>query len=194
MNVKKYIKIISLSAMTFLFASVIAAQDAKPADAPPPDAQRQSMKRMQDDHADFLHRLGLSEEQFQQIRKLHQEKKPLMEAAQKRLREASRALNEAMYADQANDADVQARINDLQAARSEVEKLRFTTEYAVRRLLTQEQLVRFRELRQQFERMRQDIETRRRDMGNRPLNRQRQGNQPQPAKPAAPPDQPRQDI
>ena len=196
MKVNNYIKTFLLMAAAFVFSTTVIAQDVKPAEAPPPEAQRPGMKPMQDRHADFLHRLGLTEEQVQQIRKIHQEKKPLMDEAQKRLREATRALNEAIYADQISEADIQARLSDRQLAQAEVEKLRFMNEFAVRRLLTQEQLIRFRELRQQFEKMRETIETRRRSNGDRQFNRQRPGNdayRPQTPEPSSN-DQKRQEL
>jgi Spy/CpxP family protein refolding chaperone len=147
MKLKNYLGIFLLLVAGCISTAI--AQDGRPADPPP-----QQIKGLRDNHADMLHQLGLSEDQLQQIRKLHAAKRPLMDAAQKRLREATKALNDAIYADQVNDADIQIRLKDRQAAQAEVEKLRFMTELAVRRILTPEQLVRFRELRQRFEDMR----------------------------------------
>jgi len=100
------------------------------------------------------------------------EQRPAMDQAQTRLREASRALNEAIYADQVNEADIQTRLSELQQARNDVEKARYMTELSVRRVLTQEQLVRFREMRERFEQMRKTREMRRTD---RIHDRQRPG-------------------
>jgi Spy/CpxP family protein refolding chaperone len=77
-----------------------------------------------------------------------------MDAAQKKLRDATRSLNETIYADQVNESEVEARIKDRQVAQAEVERLRFMTELAVRRILTPEQLIKFRELRERFEKLR----------------------------------------
>lgn len=173
MRINNYIKIFLLTLMAFVFALTAIAQDSKPADAPPSEAQRPDMRRFHDNRADLLHRLGLTEEQMQQIRKLHTDRKPLMDEAQKRLREATRALNEAIYADQVNNDDIQARLRDRQVAQAEVEKIRFMTELSVRRILTQEQLIRFREVRERFERVRKTIETNPQFNGNRPFVRQR---------------------
>ncbi len=98
-----------------------------------------------------LRQLGLSREQLQRIRRLNMERKPLMDAAQMRLRRANRALDDAIYSDTATEADVQARLKDFQVAQGEVIRIRFMNEYGVRRILTQEQLTRFRNLRQRFE-------------------------------------------
>lgn len=101
-----------------------------------------------------LKQLGLSREQFQQIRVLNQQRKPLMDAAQIRLRQTNRALDEMIYADNASDADVQARLKDFQMAQAEVAKIRFLNEFGVRRILTPDQLIRFRQLRDRFEQAR----------------------------------------
>src|SRR4051812_10267887 len=117
----------------FLSVSTAAAQDAKPADASPAtDAQHPGMRSPNDQHLEMLHRLGLTEEQMQQIKKIHIDQKQNMDPAQKRLRDATRALNDAIYADQVNDADVQSRLNEVQAARGDVETIRYATELSVR--------------------------------------------------------------
>lgn len=99
----------------------------------------------------LLRILGLSREQMQQIRAMNQARKPLMEAATGRLRAANRALDEAIYADNVDDSVFQARLKELQLAQMEVAKLRFTSELEVRKILTPDQLIRFRELRKRFE-------------------------------------------
>lgn len=179
-----------LLAVVFVLTSTGFAQDSKPADRQAAPDQRPMLKQMHAHRAEFLHQLGLNEEQMQQIRKLHLEQRALMDAAQKHLRETNRALNEAIYADQLNEAEVEARIRDRQAAQADVDKLRFTTELAVRRILTPEQLVRFRELRQQFEKVREGIEKRRPFQGDKPFTRQRpakDGNRTQTPEPSAQP-------
>jgi len=155
--------------------SVAVAQESKPAAAPPADGQRHSMRSRADGHVELLHSLGLTEDQMVQIKKIHMEQKAQMDQAQKRLREASRALNETIYADQVNESDVQTRLSELQLSRAEVEKIRYSTELSVRRILTQEQLIRFREMRQKFEQRRKEMEMRRDD---RRFERQRPGGDP----------------
>ncbi len=137
--------------MILAFAGVFtaAAQDGKQ-----PDNQTVT-NQSQDPRANALRELGLSPDQLRQIRQINIERKPLMEDAQRRLREANRALDEAIYADRVNEADVQARLKDLHLAQAEVARLRFMHEFAVRKVLTPEQLVRFRTIRQNFEQARQ---------------------------------------
>lgn len=124
--------------------------------------------------------LGLSGEQMQQIRQLNETRKSLFQQAQRRVREATRNLDQAIYADTVNDAEIEARLKELQTAQSEIARLRATSELEVRKILTPEQLGKFRELRRKFAEMRENFDDRRRDMlrdgnknaPNRRFNRQ----------------------
>jgi Spy/CpxP family protein refolding chaperone len=126
----------------------------------------------------ILRELGLSREQIQQIRGIHEDKRELMQAAQMRLRDANRNLDKAIYADNVNEEEIQTRLKEVQTAQAEVIKLRNMTELAVRKVLTAEQLAKFRELRAQamkrMEEQRMDDENNppqeREDMPNPPLN------------------------
>jgi Spy/CpxP family protein refolding chaperone len=127
---------------------------------------------------ELFRRLGLSQEQMQQIRKINQEKQPLMREAQKRLGDANHALDLAIYADTVNEDEIQTRLKEVQAAHDEVIKLRSSMELAVRKVLTAEQLTKFRQLREEM--MQRNEERRmddrdgppqeRDDMPKRPLN------------------------
>lgn len=193
MKVENYLRAIFVVVVGFVFAASAMAQDTRSADAPQPETQRPAMKQMRDRRADFLQRLGLTQEQVQQIRKIHQEKKILMNDAQKRFRLASQALNEAIYADQINEAEVQARLAELQLAQAELDKLRYTNELAVRRVLTQDQLMRFRELRQRFDQMREALKTRQPFNGVRPADRHHR-TKPDGTEPPTPKDKQRQEL
>jgi Spy/CpxP family protein refolding chaperone len=169
------IKMLVITLLAIACATLAGSVSAQ--EATPPEAQAQPGQqpdRPRDLRANFLHSLGLSDEQIQQIRQINIARRPLMDEAQKRLREASRALDAAIYADQVVDADVDARIRDVQTAQAEVSRIRFLNELAIRRVLTPEQLGRFRELRQRFEQGRQQLRDRRNIDGARPL--QRRGN------------------
>jgi len=127
------------------FTSVFA-QDNPPPDATrPPAEQGQKIKR-----PDLLRILGLTPEQMQQVRRMNQQRKPLMDAAMVRLRNANRALDEAIYADNFDEAIFQASLKELQLAQADAAKLRFLNELGVRKILTPEQLARFRDLRRKF--------------------------------------------
>jgi Spy/CpxP family protein refolding chaperone len=138
-----------------LFAFGFAIAESKAQDEMPPDDQRPPMER-QRRRPNLLQELNLSREQIQQIRRINQARRPLMQEAQMRFRQANRALDEAIYADSPNEADVQARMKEVQLAQAEVIKIRITSELAIRKVLTPEQLVKFRELRERFMRRMQN--------------------------------------
>ena len=127
----------------------------------------------------LLRELNLSREQIQQIRRIHEERREQMETAQRRLRDANRNLDNAIYADNVNEEDIQNRLKEAQLAQAEVMKIRNLTEFAVRKVLNPEQLAKFRELRDQLikrmEEQRQNDDEMppqdREDMPNQPVNR-----------------------
>lgn len=120
----------------------------------------------------LLEQLNLSREQIQKIRRINQEKQPLMKEAQEKLREANRALDLAIYAETANEEEVKNRLKDVQTAHAEVLRIRTVMEFEVRKVLTAEQLAKFNRLREEF--MRQ-LEERRQENENR--KNQRRDNQ-----------------
>lgn len=128
----------------FSFSSVKAQDETQVA----PDAPNR--KDADNRRPNLLAELGLTQDQIQQIRRVNVEKKPSLRQAQQRLREANRNLDAAIYAETADEAEIQMRIKEVQTAQAEVIKFRSLTELAVRRILTPEQLSKFRELRRQF--------------------------------------------
>ena len=137
-------------------------------DGPPPDGmmndERPGMQR-----PNLLAELGLSREQIQQIRRMNQERRPAMMEAQRRMREANRNLDMAIYGDAVSDAEFQTRLKEFYAAQAELARLRFESELSVRKVLTPEQLVRFRELRRRFAEERKDNQQRRQQRRNRDM-------------------------
>src|SRR5687768_9322772 len=105
-----------LSPKTLFISAAAAALLAIPAvaqkDPPPegPPAQRQ----MADDRPNLLKELGLTPDQLQQIRRMNQARRPLMEEAGRRVREANRSLDMAIYGDTLNEEDVAARLREFQ--------------------------------------------------------------------------------
>ena len=158
-------------AAALLLASPAFAQNETRPEGPPPE------RRMaEDDRPNLLTELGLSQEQLQEIRRMNRARRPLMEEATSKLREANRALDMAIYADSLNESDVADRLRDFQLAQGEVAKLRFQGELELRKILTAEQLNKFRALRERFGRRREMRQNRRRGVppAQRPLNRIRQ--------------------
>jgi Spy/CpxP family protein refolding chaperone len=129
---------LALSVIAIAFLSIGAlAQDVRPEAQPTPEQQRPNL----------LQQLGLNPDQLRQIRQLNMQRKPMIDDAQRRVREANQALDRAIYADNVDENDVQAKLNDLQRAQADVARIRFTNELAIRRVLTPEQLSHFRDLR-----------------------------------------------
>lgn len=193
------IRLLMLAACIFATAAIVSAQDDGVPEHQPPEAHHPPPNQPQDMRANVLRELGLSREQFQQIRRMNAERGPMMEDAHRRFREANRALDDAIYADKVKEADVQARLKDVQLAQAEIQRLRFMNELAVRRILTPEQLVRFRELRERFEQARENFGRRKpfrdgRSKDRPPASGFRQPGPDRPAeRPAVRPDQQRPD-
>lgn len=108
----------------------------------------------QDIRANMLRRLGLTDVQVASLRKMNAERLPKTESAQLRLRQANRSLDEAIYADNFSQELYESRLREVQEAQAAITRLRFEGELAIRKVLTPEQLVRFREMRERFEQMR----------------------------------------
>ena len=125
--------------LPFAFASA-PAQETTP--TPAPNQVVRPFKIMQE--------LGLNREQIRQIRRINQERRPLMQAAQQRWRAANRTLDAAVYADSANDDEIRELTKQAQFAQGELLRERTETEYLIRKVLTPDQLVRFRQLREQL--------------------------------------------
>lgn len=143
----------------FCFA-VKAQQEPLPNDAP-------QLNLNQPRRPNLLAELDLSPQQIKRIRRINAERRPLLREAQQKVRDANRNLDQAIYADTADETEIRSRLKDVQLAQSEVSKIRSMIEYAVRKVLTPEQLVKFRELRQKaMERLENLPETQK----DRPLN------------------------
>jgi protein CpxP len=112
--------------------------DARPGDRPPPQNE-----------GDLIRRLNLTPEQIKQIREIRQQSGEEFRQNRQRLMRAQLALDEAIYADEVNEADVEARARDLATAQASVARLRALTELRIRRVLTGEQLNLLRQMRQE---------------------------------------------
>lgn len=144
--------------VTALF--VVQAFSQEPGGGQGMGARRMQGAQAQDVRGNMLRQLGLSKEQIQRLRHVNAERRPQMDSAQARLREATRALDEAIYADQMVESDIQGRLKEMQLAQAEVFKIRTMNELAVRKILTPDQLMRFRTMRQRFENARNNMQNR----------------------------------
>lgn len=159
-------EILFLSLTLALSALGVAAQDG-----PPPEEASQFTP----ERPNLLQNLGLTQPQIRQIRIMNRDRKPRMDAAQERLREANRALDQAIYGDQLDESEVHARLTTFQQAQAEVARIRFQSELELRKILTPDQLAKFRNLRARLARARENVQQRRQTPpGERPLQRIRQ--------------------
>ncbi len=144
---------------TIMAFSAAQAQEETTTDAPPRNFN-------QERRPNLLAELDLTRSQIQQIRRINADNKILRRDAQQKLREANRELDRAIYADNADETEIQNRLKDVQNAQAEVFKLKAATEYAIRKVLTPDQLIRFREIRQSFMERIEALKP----QNNRPLN------------------------
>lgn len=139
-----------------------------------PQTERQNPQFNQQRRPNLLQALGLTQEQRQQIRRINADKKPLMLEAQIRLRQANRNLDQAIYAETLSENEIQNLVKEVQKAQAEVIRIRSATELAVRKILTPEQLSKFREIRQKFaERMEDRQENIKKRISEMPDNRRK---------------------
>ncbi len=153
----------------------VSAFGQEPQDEQDPPPERQV------DRMNIVRELGLSQDQIRQMRLINQDVRAKRQPARRRMNEAGRNLDQAIYADTVDDAVFAQRLKEFQDAQGEMAKVNFENELAIRKVLTPEQLVRFREIRQNFQRQRQK-RIQNRDM--RPGGDQRRGQPPADRPPA----------
>ena len=134
------------------FSSAIASaqvENQQPLNNPNQQTQEKPAQNLKLDEV-----LELTKEQRIQIREIRQRMQPQNQMVNRRVQIARRALDEAIYADEPDEALIEQRARELAEAQTEQVKARATTEYQIRRVLTNEQLKKFRFLRMMM--MRQD--------------------------------------
>lgn len=141
---------VSLFGLTLLLFPLCLKADAQEQDEP--QARRQASPQQPAPGLNLMQRLNLTREQRQQLREIRRQSDAELRADTRRVRLARRALDEAIYADAVDDALIEQRARELSTAQTALVHLRATTELKVRRILTDEQLRLFRNLRQQAQR------------------------------------------
>jgi len=138
--------------LILILAAAIAGQDQPP-------ANNFTGRDMQDRaRANILRReLKLSPEQMMMIRKINTESRPQMREAQQRVWLARKELDAAVYADELDEETLRMKVRAVIEAEAEVTRIRAMSEVAVRKVLTPEQLERFRRLRQRFARQAEEM-------------------------------------
>lgn len=110
-----------------------------------------------------VRQLGLSADQIEQFRAVKKEWNEARQQAQRANRDAVRQLDAAIYADNIDEALVEQRLQAVQDTQAEVTRIRFAEEIAIRRILTPEQLTRFREARRRFVAAREAMDKQRKE-------------------------------
>lgn len=117
----------------------------------------------------LMQALNLTKDQLRVIRSMNRDRRPVMEQAQIRLRRANRELDAAIYSDSFDEGDFERRLSEFQNAQAEIVRIRFENELQLRKVLTPEQLVRFRVLRERVSRAREQMRNKDVDQDKRPL-------------------------
>ncbi len=123
-----------LSLPYFASSSAFAQEDDATTN-PPANDQAQA-----NGDGNLISRLNLTPEQIKQIREIRQSNALAMRESRQRMGRAQMELDEAIYADSVDEADIEARARDLATAQVAVARLRALTELRIRRVLTPEQL------------------------------------------------------
>lgn len=121
---------------------------------------------------DPIRELNLSPEQREQIRAIRQQLQGERAAITQRLRETNQALEAALDADNPDESVVEQRLREVAAAQAAATRMRVLSEVRIRRVLTPEQLITLRMLRQNArglrrERQRENMEMRRQERVDR---------------------------
>jgi Spy/CpxP family protein refolding chaperone len=132
--------------LLILFSARVQAQST---DAAQQNEGERRAKQQREALRDPLRALNLTPDQLQQIRAIREQSKDEWRVARQRVAEAHRALDEAIYSDNVNEALVEERSREVGIAQAAVARLRALTELKIRRVLTPEQLNTLRFMRQQ---------------------------------------------
>jgi Spy/CpxP family protein refolding chaperone len=119
------------------------------APASPPQARQQPEEQSQpaQDQSELMRSLNLTPEQRARIAEIRRETEAQSQQITQQLRRSRRALERALYAENADEATIEQRAKEVADAEAARVKMRADAELKVRRVLTPEQFATFRELR-----------------------------------------------
>lgn len=148
---ERIIPIRPLLLILLLLSFTAAPTSAQEGNPPPPD---EAARRAGNQGEDLITLLSLTPDQIGKIRAIRQQNREEQRLAGERLRIAQRALDEAIYSDNASETVVEERAREFAAAQTAVIRQRALTELSIRRILTPEQLNTLIEIRKQRARQR----------------------------------------
>jgi Spy/CpxP family protein refolding chaperone len=157
-------------AVLLLMAGAFAQANAQTAAPQQGQTDPAQMRANQANQAPDLGQLNLTPDQIQKIRGINAELKDQRQAANQRLRLAQRALAEAIESPTPDEKLIDQRSHEVADAQAATIRLRSLTEARVLQVLTPEQRVRLREMRQRNQALRRD--------GNQQLPRNGLGRRP----------------
>jgi Spy/CpxP family protein refolding chaperone len=160
---------------TILFIFLLAVSSSRvlaqnPGDAPQGDQAQANQS------ADWKVQLKLTPDQLEKIRAITEQNRVEGQPIRRRVNQAQRALEEAIYSDNVNESEIEQRARELAEAQAAQVRMRAMTELSIRRVLTPEQLNTFRAIRQeQAAKLRETQIKRRQENANqpKPLNNKR---------------------
>ena len=135
---------IAITLFLLLFGASISRAFAQTADEAPQAETGQGQR-----DANWANALGLTPDQIARIQAIRQQNRADRQSARQRLNQAQRALDEAIYSDDANEDVIEQRAREVAEAQAADVRLRAMTELSIRRVLTPQQLDIFRTIRRQ---------------------------------------------
>ena len=143
----------ALAALVLVVGAGTLAQ-AQNQQAPVEPAQTQTQTQAQPNQIPDLGPLNLTQDQIQRIRIINAELKDQRQAAGQRLRLAHRALTEAIESPTPNEALIDQRSREVAEAQVATIRIRSLAEARILQVLTPEQRIRLREMRQRNQALR----------------------------------------
>ena len=162
------------------------AQDPTPQNpgAPPQtQTQTQTQTNQSSKPPDPLSQLGLTPDQIKKIRVINAEVKDQRQAANQRLVQAQRALAEAIESPIPDENIIAQRSHEVADAQATTIRIRSLTEARILQVLTPEQRLKLKEIRQQNQAIRRANQQNGNGLGQRQLGIQRNANSIAPTKP-----------
>jgi Spy/CpxP family protein refolding chaperone len=144
----RLLMLLTVIALSGLAPSIIGQNTQPP--MPTAEPQRRAFG------GDPIQQLNLTPDQREQIRSIRENNKADRAAINEQLREANRALEEALSSDNPDEALVEQRLRSVAAAQAAATRMRVLTEIRIRRVLTLEQRNILRSLQQQAQESRRE--------------------------------------
>ncbi len=143
---KRKLKLIAL--LVLVAALTAGAVNAQTNQEPATSLPAQPQPPPADNAASDLRQLGLMPEQIEKIRAINFELREQRQTAGMKLRQAQRALAEAIESPTPNEALIEQRSREVAEAQASTIRLRSLTEARILQVLTPEQRIKLREIRQ----------------------------------------------